>query len=332
MNNNEIVMNSAKHFPGKAMVDFSVIITTYCRPNTLKLTLESLRKQNNVSGQIEVLVLDNDPLCSAEKAVHEWTHPADWVVKYISQKKKGKTYSMKVGVSESSYDTILALDDDIILEPNLLTSYTKAVLKWPNALSFGGPVICTCPEGVPTGYDIKGPHRLYLAWPHHDRGTSETVYPKNMNPMGSNRVIRRRAFELGIDWKTVFMEHGLFNSTEDDMSFGRRIHEMGGTMVYVPQAKVTHLVTKKAFSFKNLCRRYYSYGRYQFLSTDTGHDRIKKYKYSFRGIVSNFSKSIYCFLTGKSSGGRYHFFEVVREIGMAKELLKAIIFNNEPIS
>ena len=323
MNEVNLASDGLKDSPAKMTQNVSIIIATYRRPETLKNTLKSLGEQEWNHGQIEVLVLDNDPERSAEKIVYGWSHPKKWIVKYISQTTKGKIYSMKAGVEKCNYDIILNLDDDVILEPNLLLSYADAVLKWPNALSFGGPVICICPDGIPKGFNVEGPCRLYLAWPQHDCGSSEMLYPKEKNPMGSNRIIRKRTFELGLTWTTMFTDLGLYTCTEDDMGFSKRIHDMNGEMVYVPQAKVYHVVSPEAFSFKKLYKRYFGYGRYQFLSTDKGTNRFRRYRYLFRDITVDYMKSLWFLVTNNIPASRYHFFEAAREMGMIKEWISA---------
>jgi glycosyltransferase involved in cell wall biosynthesis len=135
------------------MPKISVIICTHNpRPDFLRRTLDSLKKQTLPPEQWELLLIDN---ASKERLADTWDlswHPNG---RHVREEQLGLTPARMRGIAESLAPLLVFVDDDNILAPDYLEQALKIAEKYPNLGVFGAGVlepefeVQPCPKVVP---------------------------------------------------------------------------------------------------------------------------------------------------------------------------------------
>lgn len=100
----------------EALMLVTVVIPTYRRPDMLAELFDALGPQ--LTGETEVLVIDNDPEASA-RAVAEG-RPG---IRYIHETRRGVVHARNRGVAEAKGSHIIFLDDDEVPSPAWLAAF-----------------------------------------------------------------------------------------------------------------------------------------------------------------------------------------------------------------
>lgn len=102
-------------------MDFSVVITTYNRPDFLAMSLESVLKQTIEVK--EIIIVDDNSTVDYSAILEEFS---DIRIRYIKQIiSGGANVARNRGISESSGDVVAFLDDDDVWLPNYLTKHEE---------------------------------------------------------------------------------------------------------------------------------------------------------------------------------------------------------------
>lgn len=102
-----------------AIMDASIIITTFRRPEMLANLLEAVRPQ--LAGRaVEVIVVDNCPDASAQSAVES---SGDGGIRYVHERNSGVVHARNRGVQEAHGNYVIFLDDDEVPQPGWLDAW-----------------------------------------------------------------------------------------------------------------------------------------------------------------------------------------------------------------
>ncbi len=116
----------------------SVCIATYKRPGLLKKLLESLSAQKTQDNiQIEIIIVDNDPLTSANSVVEDFCNLETLKIKYYTQPVKNISLTRNKCVENSTGEYILFIDDDEIASPDWIQSMVDTMLEYNADAVFG---------------------------------------------------------------------------------------------------------------------------------------------------------------------------------------------------
>ena len=298
----------------------SIIITTCGKTRNIADVLRSLKGQR-FQGAAQVIVVNNRPENDSRQEVEKFQLPINWTLLYLEEPKAGKVFALNAALQRVSNKLVCFLDDDVRFDPDLLQAYFNAAHTFPECDYFGGPVM-SYKDGEPPHQEyLEGRHRLYLAWPVHELGSSSRAYRKGESPMGANRMMRmdpKKPFQF----PTYFAEKGLRLSA-DDMWIGEQWHEENKTMMYIPEAKVWHRIEADNFNLSNLSKRYFAFGKYQYWSLQMKSEKkILAYKYLIRDLLSHLISCIVLLLKRQHTKSRYFYCEMIRECGQLVEVLK----------
>ena len=97
------------------LVKISVSICTHNRQESLLRTLKSLREQEKVSADLEILVIDNNCTDGTAQVVQEFREVVP--VRRILEPKQGLSHARNRAAAEFCGDVLLFTDDDIRLDP-----------------------------------------------------------------------------------------------------------------------------------------------------------------------------------------------------------------------
>ena len=223
--------------------EVSIIISTYKRPDDLKIALESILIQSVPPKEV-IIVDDLNDLDVKEIVLKFKERECGMSFKYVHNiYGKSLTTARNIGAKYSTGDIILFLDDDVILEPDFLRELTKVYSIIPNA---------KCVQGKITNDYRFSPfwnkfYKIFLMWHQSDTytvlasGKNTRTYQVNklINcqwATGANLSIKREIFEeFQFDEKLIKYCFG------EDMDFSYRIYKKyPNGVLQTPYAKLIH--------------------------------------------------------------------------------------------
>lgn len=232
--------------PTKVM-DISVVLATYNRAESLRITLESFSKLCFLAqSTVELLVVDNNSKDSTCEVVQKFAARVEFPVRYIFEKKQGRSAALNSGIVQANGEIVVFTDDDVVFHREWLSNLKRAFDSYDCA-AVAGRVIPQWNHAKPNWLEMEG----QFAVVHFDLG--DELREVRIPPLGANSAFRR----------DVFQKHGLFRVdlgvngsrhtvTCDDTEFGERLIRAGEKVIYCPNAIVYHPVdplrtTKKYF-------------------------------------------------------------------------------------
>jgi len=240
----------------KENIKLSVIIATYNRSATLITTLEALLGQTLPPGLWEAVVVDNNSPDDTTEAAKRFAagHP-QFNIHVFSETAQGVSHARNRGISESSGDYIVIIDDDEEAVPRFLEEYYNLFESMPQVMAAGGRII---PK-----YDSAPPRWLS---PRTERPIAGTVdFGKKIRPIpegkffgGGNHGVRRVMFESYGMYNTELGRTGKDLLAGEEKELYARFKATGAPMYYLPEAIIYHNIESERLTpeyFKRLCLR-----------------------------------------------------------------------------
>jgi glycosyltransferase involved in cell wall biosynthesis len=133
----------------------TVMIPTQRRPHGLSVAVRSVFAQDGVDfAALELIVVDNDQVASAQAAVAELADEAPFPIHYVHEPRPGVAHARNAGMAKASGELIAFLDDDEEAPAGWLAALLAAQARY-NADVVFGPVRARAPAGL-------NAHRDYL--------------------------------------------------------------------------------------------------------------------------------------------------------------------------
>lgn len=217
----------------------TVAVCTRERPADLARCLSSLRSQ---TVEVEVLVVDNDPVTGTVRAVAE-QHP--WAT-YVREPRRGTAWARNRAVGEAKTPFIAFVDDDVQAQPR----WAEAVLMTfdahpmaaavtglvaPAELATSAQVAFEAAGGFGRGYR----QRRLRATSTDPRGTAKAVYHIGAMGTGANMAFRRERL-LAAGGFDPALGPGTPTAGGEDHEALCRLLTAGDLIVYEPAAVVRH--------------------------------------------------------------------------------------------
>ncbi|MDR5708488.1 MAG: glycosyltransferase [Armatimonadota bacterium] len=238
---------------------FSVVIPTYNRAETLKLTLQSVLAQRTDVPH-EVIVVDNNSTDGTREVVAAFARGATVDVRYILEPAQGSSAARNAGVAAARGEVIAFLDDDVIAAPGWLAALADAYAELPDAWCIGGRVTLRLPDLLPPWLaPLDGLVASYLSQQDLGGGLVRIGYPKGL--ISANLSVRREALEQVGGFSGRLGRFGGQLLSGEDIELCQRIQRAGGAVYYCGAASVAHLVSQSRLSKAFLRRRAYWQGR-----------------------------------------------------------------------
>ena len=130
-----------------SMIDTSIVIPTYRRPEDVARAIDSVLAQQDVATPCEIVVVDNDSDGSAEPVVRVIAAQSQMPLRYVHEPRPGISHARNTGVAHAAGRYLAFLDDDEEADPHWL-SHFLAVLEKFDADAVVGPVLPRFPAGA----------------------------------------------------------------------------------------------------------------------------------------------------------------------------------------
>jgi glucosyl-dolichyl phosphate glucuronosyltransferase len=269
-------------------MDLSVVLATYNRATSLGLTLKSFSSLVCPGGLTwELLVVDNNSTDSTREVVEKFATTVGFPVRYVFEKKQGKSAALNAGIGEAKGEIIAFTDDDVLLHCDWLANLKRTLDKFDCA-GVAGKVVPQWNHPKPDWLRMEG----QFAVTNFDLGGE--LREVRIPPLGANSAFR----------KDVFSKYGFFRLdlgpngsrhtiTCEDWEFGERLIRGGEKIVYCPTATVYHPVDPKRTTKQYFISWYYYNGIS--LTRTAGLPRQGIFwfgvpRWLYRELVTNFAK------------------------------------------
>jgi glycosyltransferase involved in cell wall biosynthesis len=226
----------------------SVCICTYNRSESLRRTLKSLAKQDDInSGLVEALIVDNNCTDGTANVVEAFRE--ELPIRRVTESQQGLSHARNKAANEFSGDVLIFTDDDIRFSPRWLASYLDAIRRYPDADYFGGRILPDWGDTKPRWIgDVPLPLiDGVLGWFDHgvDTRLFKTTEPP---PFGASFAIRRRLLEKTGSFRVDLGTGGAGAGRGEETEFLMRARDVGAQGVYVGEALCFHAYDPRRFT------------------------------------------------------------------------------------
>ncbi len=239
-------------------VDISVVFATLNRSAQLRRTLNAYREVDTAGVAWELIVVDNNSTDNTAEVLQEASAALPLVRLFVTSGGQNRARNAALGIIRG--DLIMFTDDDAVPDPQCLQAYLSAAHRWPDDAIFGARVEPHFPPGTPAW--MKSPAFSFSSTAFARYAPADHEGYVERHPYGPSFAIRRSA--LG---KHRFPEH--LGPQEGSYAMGgeghflRRIRSDGRAFVYVPSARVEHVIRPDQITPEWLMQRANKKGRGQ---------------------------------------------------------------------
>ena len=207
----------------------TIIITTYNRPDMIRLCCASLQQQDGL-GEMEVIVVNNGELNQLVAIANQFSN-----FKFIHEPRRGLSLARNTGAKEAQGDYLVFLDDDIQLPAGFMLT-AQAVADSKAYDCFGGGYRPWYPYGKPKWLDSGFGAKQDL---RPDRGP---IIPGQDGFLSGGVFACRKAVfgELGGFAQHLGMQQKMGYGEEDDLQL--RLYQAGYSIGYIPDWWLEHAV------------------------------------------------------------------------------------------
>ena len=238
-------------------MDVSIILPSYNGAETLPRTLAALDRVVAPPGGMEIILVDNNSTDDTACLMHGFAEGR--VVQVLSEPRQGKSHALNTALDVAQGALIVFTDDDTLADADWVMAYVRAAEAHPDISVFAGQIRPAFMETAP-------------AWLARltRMGQSCACTPTNMTAgsvpayfaKGPNMMVRgdiARSFRFGAD--TQNYGDGQRARGNEDTDFAMRTSGSGrGTVWYVPEATVRHIVRPDEMTLRAVIQRYIRIG------------------------------------------------------------------------
>lgn len=234
--------------------DVSVLIATRNRSHLLRQTLEHLVTQNTGNLLWEVIVIDNGSDDDTPDVLEMMKDRLPLVT--LSETTPGKNRALNRGLDVARGRLYVFTDNDTLPAPQWLAEMHAAACRWPDATIFAGRIEPSFPANAPD-WSKKGEGLLRSAYGWYVRDQEEGY--TDCLPYGANMAVRASVFGRHRYLESIGPsgEHYAMGSEAELLL---RLASAGEKVVYIPFAKVLHVIEAHQVTRSWLHGRAFRYG------------------------------------------------------------------------
>lgn len=234
----------------------SVVVCTRNRSTLLASACRSALEQRLPGQRWELVIVDNNSTDDTLEIARTVETEFPERVRVVQEPELGLSAARNAGIREAQGDIIVFLDDDAF--PN--AGWLRAVVdefRTDDVQCVGGPIDPIIQGELPSWF--LGRFLPYLsAWDLGEKGR-ELTYDEY--PRGANIGFRREALEASGGFCTDLGRKGKSLLSCEEIDVCLQIERLGGRIVYVPRARVRHVVNTERLSPGWMLDRFESQGR-----------------------------------------------------------------------
>ncbi len=172
----------------------SAVVCCYNSAEIIVPTIEALSRQEvPASIEYEVILVDNNCTDNTVQLAKEAWQNQSYPLRIVEEKEPGLIYARKTGVKSASYDILLFVDDDNILNPDWVTKLYHLFQEMPQVAIIGGYNQALIHGSKPAWFDRF--ESVYACGPRDDK--------PGLNP--------QKLFGAGVSFRTGVINSVLFS-------------------------------------------------------------------------------------------------------------------------
>lgn len=218
----------------------TAIICTYNRAKYIGNLLESLAKNDIGKSAYEIVLVDNNCTDNTREICEAFAkaHP-DVQFRYVVESEQGLSAARNKGIKEAKGDVIVYVDDDALVDPHYLRTYSEWFAAHSETMACGGPIEPLYETEEPA-WMTPYTKALLTAWMNY--GDKVREYPRGRYPGGGNAAYRKEVFDKVGLFNTALGRKGgnLMGSEEKDIF--DKMHAMGMQVLYLPTPVLHHII------------------------------------------------------------------------------------------
>lgn len=218
-------------------IEVSVILATRNRAETLDRTLASFSALNMAGAEAEFIVVDNGSDDDTSSVLKRWEQRLR--LKSLHQPIPGKNRCLNKAVEHARGSLFVFTDDDIIADRNWLFELQSAARRWPSESIFAGGIDPRFPMGTPERVKTLRRYATVL-FGAYDPADGESVVAKP--PLGGNVAVRSSIFKKYSFDENIGPSCGMYAMGSETELLNRVRRQEGMNFVYVPTARVQHVI------------------------------------------------------------------------------------------
>ncbi len=231
------------------MPDVAVIVPTLRRPESLERALRSLFAQTCVADRVSaIVVVDNDPVGSAETTVEALRTSSPWPLTYVHAPRPGVATARNAGLAATPAPLIAFLDDDEAAAPHWLAALIEAQAG-TGADAVFGPITGRAP-------DAAAWLKPYLERFFGREGPERTQLIDQPFGCGNSLMVRATALPGAAPFDAGTDQAG----GEDDALFAA-LASRGGRFGWAAEARVEEFAPAHRATLKYALARAFAYGQ-----------------------------------------------------------------------
>lgn len=239
-------------------MDVTIAICTWNRARSLDRTLEQFCNLRTPAGlKWELLVVDNNSTDETPAVIERYANRLP--IRRLVETELGLSNARNRALSEAAGELVLWTDDDVLVDDAWLTAYWSAAERWPNAGYFGGVIDPWYEQEPPEWYRAHESFLASVIAETHDLGRVERPLVGSESPWGANMAFRRNAYS-STTFQPDLGRRGNERTDSEDNVYCRALRSAGYEGVWVPTAKVRHVIGAECFTLSFVWRTFVGRG------------------------------------------------------------------------
>jgi len=238
-------------------VDISILIATRNRRSSLEQQFMAFEEMDTEGLTFEIIAVDN----GSTDGTYEWLKEmaSRLPVKALREPRPGKNVALNRALPEASGRLMLFTDDDTLPVPGWIRDYRLAMDRWPGQNIFCGPIEPRFPRQ--THNELFNPAFRYASEmfssfaPAVDEGVITNL------PFGPNFAVRSRILRSYRFCEDVGPSDDPKYTMGSETELLQRLTAGGEKCVYLPGAKVSHIIRPEQITLRWLKGRGFRFGR-----------------------------------------------------------------------
>jgi len=232
----------------------SVLLATRDRSELLRQTLDHLARQQAGALRWEIIVVDNGSTDRTPEVLADARSKLPLTT--IHEPLSGKSRAVNRALDAARGELLILTDDDVIADPGWLGELHAASERWPRGALLGGRIEPRFPPGTPAWLE-RHPFAV-TAFARYEPANGEGVV--RCTPFGPNLALRRSTIG-DVRFNESIGPNGRTYPMGCETELLRRLADRGAISVYVPSARVQHVVRPEQVRPAWLALRAFNFGR-----------------------------------------------------------------------